>query len=110
MEDIDNLELFAGYGYRLDGLEEVAQYWDYLTEEEFDAVFFGTDKVEYVHYLTEQDGFIGYRLKQNMKIEDLEKWITKCKDRFWTDYIEFFGDAPKPFGSPCFHYFYYYDY
>ena len=40
MENIDYLESFAGYGYRLDTVEDVAQYWDYLTEEELDAVFF----------------------------------------------------------------------
>ena len=49
MENIDYLESFAGYGYRLDTVEDVAQYWDYLTEEELDAVFFGEDKVGYVH-------------------------------------------------------------
>lgn len=107
MESIGDFELFAGYGYRLDTIEDVAQYWDYLTEEELDAVFFGEDKVGYVHYLTGHDGFIGYRLEPNMKLDDLEKWIAKCKNKFWTDYIEFFGDAPKPFGSPCFHCFYY---
>ena len=90
---------FAGYGYKIEGYEDTKYYWDFLTEEEQDAVF--EDQHVFFHYLSEDTFFLGFKFSRSpqTKGEFVEK-LEKFDKEFWSNYISTLGEARKPLGEP----------
>lgn len=90
---------FKGYGYKIEGHEDTKYYWDFLTEEEQNAVF--EDQHLFFHYLNEDTFFLGFELPHFP--QDKDSFIEKLEqfDRdFRAYYLSTLGGARKPFGGP----------
>lgn len=96
---------FAGYGYKISDREDMDYYWDFLTDEEQEAVF--DDQHAFFHRLGEEFIFIGFKLKDNLAKDKFVEQIENAEKKFWANYISTLGDAFKPFGEPKVEFFTY---
>ena len=96
---------FAGYGYKISDSEDIDYYWDFLTDEEQEAVF--DDQHVFFHRLGEEFIFIGFKLKGNLTKDKFVEQLEKFDNTFWGMYISTLGEARKPLGEPKVRFFTY---
>lgn len=89
---------FAGYGYKISDSEDIDYYWDFLTDEEQEAVF--DDQHVFFHRLGEESIFIGLTIKDNLSKDKFIEQLEKFDKEFWATYISTLGEAHKPLGEP----------